>query len=210
MLRRITVVLGMALLAGCQLLQPQSTERPRDALGLDPVQSSQLAGHFAALQNIARGLPVAQTEALAAARLAYEQAPQGSTGLRYALLLATPGHAGHDAPLAQRLLHEQLARPELLSPIESTLAQVELARVDRELGLVADNERLAADALREQERARSAAANPQMANRVQNLAEENARLRRELDVALAKLEAIANIERSISEPAPAPTKERQP
>jgi hypothetical protein len=75
------------------------------------------------------------------------------------------------------------------------LALLELAQLDRELGLVVDNERLQAAANRNTDQERLAAAN----RRLQSELDENARLRRQVEEAQAKLDAIANIERSLTE-----------
>ena len=63
--------------------------------------------------------------------------------------------------------------------------------------LEAENRRLQAEAVRA-DRERMASAN----HRLQSEMEENARLRKELDEARAKLDAIANIERSLNERKP--------
>ena len=56
---------------------------------------------------------------------------------------------------------------------------------------------------RERDRQRTAAPNANVARRLQTEMDENARLRKALDEAHAKLDAIANIERSISDRPPA-------
>ncbi len=66
--------------------------------------------------------------------------------------------------------------------------------------LEAENRRLQSDATRN-DRARVANAN----KRLQTEMDENARLRKELDEARAKLDAIANIERSLNERKPGTT-----
>ena len=105
-------------------------------------------------------------------------------------MLATPGHEGRDAERARQLLRELAARPETLAPAERALSQFELSQLDRELGLVSDNERLQAVASRSVDQDRLAAAN----RRLQAELDDNARLRRQLEEAQAKLDTIANIE----------------
>jgi hypothetical protein len=68
------------------------------------------------------------------------------------------------------------------------------------LTLETENRRLQADAARA-DRERMASAN----HRLQAEVEENTRLRRELEEARAKLDAIANIERSLNERKPGST-----
>ena len=80
-------------------------------------------------------------------------------------------------------------------PVERAVALVELAQIDRELELQAENERLQTDAQRgDQERIRAAAQ-----RRLQAEMDENARLRKQLEDAQAKLDAIANIERNLTD-----------
>ena len=93
-----------------------------------------------------------------------------------------------------------MANPEVLLPGERALAFLELSQIDDHLTLEAENRRLQADAARA-DREHIANAN----NRLQAEADENARLRKELDEARAKLAAIANIERSLNERKPGTT-----
>ncbi|MBS0389305.1 MAG: hypothetical protein JSR15_12580, partial [Proteobacteria bacterium] len=96
---------------------------------------------------------------------------------------------------ARALLRELAAQPETLAPVERALSLFELAQLDRELGLVGDNERLQANASHSVDQDRYAAAN----RRLQAELDENARLRRLLEETQAKLEALANIERNLPE-----------
>jgi hypothetical protein len=198
MLPRTTMLCALALLAGCSSL-PGKREPAGSPVttASDAVQNAQLASYIGSLQTIVQGSPAEQAEVLAAARSNYEQAHQGPAALHYALLLAAPGHPGRDPQLAQRLLHEALAHPELLSTFERALAIVELARVQQELGLVAENTRLVADAQQERERQRNVTPSAALAKRLQEEMNDNARLRKELEDAKAKLDAIANIERNV-------------
>jgi hypothetical protein len=108
-------------------------------------------------------------------------------------MLATPGHPGRDPQLAQKLLRELAARPEMLLPLERAVGLIELAQLDGELGLKADNERLRGEEQRT-DRDRTVATQ----RRLQSELEENARLRKQLEDAQAKLDAIAKIERNLS------------
>jgi hypothetical protein len=191
MLRRLLCI-TLGVLAGCATEPPP---RPA-AASSEVIQSAQLMVHLTALQSLVQGSPAEQAETLAAARAAYEQARQGPAALRYALLLAAPRHPAHDAALAQRLLQEALSRPELFSPIERTLATVELARIEGELGLATENARLVAEAQADRERVRNTTTNPAQARRLKEEMDENARLRKALDEARAKLDAITKIERN--------------
>ena len=153
-----------------------------------------LAGTIQTLQRLSAGSPAGQAEIVAAARQGYERAPAGAAKLRYALALATPGHAARDAERARQLLRDLAAQPESLAPVERALTLFELAQLDRELGLKVENERLQSAASRADQERFSA-----LNRKFQAELEDNARLRRALDEAQAKLDAIANIERNISE-----------
>ena len=153
-----------------------------------------LAGTIQTLQRLSAGSPAEQAEIVAAARQSYERAPAGGAQLRYALALATPGHAARDAERARQLLRDLAAQPESLAPVERALTLFELAQLDREIGLKVENERLQSAANRaDQERLAT------LNRKYQAEFEDNARLRRALEEAQAKLDAIANIERNISE-----------
>jgi hypothetical protein len=90
-----------------------------------------------------------------------------------------------------------MANPEMLLPGERALAFLELSQIDDHLTLESENRRLQAEAVRaDHERMATAS------HRLQAEVEENARLRRELEEARAKLDAIANIERSMNERKP--------
>lgn len=151
------------------------------------------------LQKLVQSAPAAQAEILQAAQREYDLAPTPSHQLRYALVLAAPGHAATDLPRAQQLLRDLLATPETLLSSERALAFLELQKVDSQLTLAAENRRLQSNASRD-DREKLAALN----KRLQMETEENGRLRKELDEARAKLDAIANIERSLNERKPAP------
>ena len=94
-------------------------------------------------------------------------------------------------------MRELLANPEMLLSGERALAFLELQQIDDHLTLEAENRRLQGDAVRA-DRERLSTVN----RRLQLETDENARLRKELEEARAKLDAIANIERSLNERKP--------
>jgi hypothetical protein len=205
------LIAAALLLAGCATLPRAHVPAPAPARSEDAVQAEQVREYTSALQSIVQGNPAQQAELLANARAGYEQARQGPATLRYALLLATPGHPAHDARAAQRLLQEARAHPELLSVVERALAVVATAQVEMELGLAAENARLVAEAQQERDRQRNTppTTTAALAKRLQDEAAENARLRRELDEARAKLDALADIERNVPDRQP-PKDPRKP
>jgi hypothetical protein len=152
-----------------------------------------LASTIQTMQRLAQSGAAEQAEIMTSARQAYERAPLGSAQFRYGLLLAVPGPASRDPERAQLLLRELAAQPEMLQPAERALMQVELAHLDRELALSTENQRLQADQARA-DRDRQAVAN----RRLQAEIDENAKLRKKLDEAQAKLDAVEQIERSLS------------
>jgi len=132
-----------------------------------------------------------QAETFQAVRDAAQLTPTTANRLRYALALATPGHGGSDAGAAQKLLAQLLASPELLLPPEQALAEVELRQVELRIVLTEENRRLQQESARN-DRERTAAA----ARRLQTELDENKRLRKQLEEAQAKLDAVTHIERS--------------
>lgn len=156
-----------------------------------------ITSYLEGLQQLLTSPPATQAEMAAAARRDYELAPTPSHQLRYALILATPGHAATDQVQAQKLLRELMASPAALLPAERALAFLEQQKVDTQLLLAAENRRLQAAAARAQADKSTA-----MSRRLQAQMEENARLRKELEAAQAKLDAISDIERSLSERKP--------
>jgi len=196
-------MLSALLVAGCSTL-PDTGPAPAAAstASAETVQAELLAAYVRTLQTVVQGSVTEQAEILDEARRGYEQARLGPATLRYALLLAAV-HPNRDPQGALRLLREALAYPELLSPVEKALAIVETARVEQELLTVTENARLVAEAQQERERQRGAPATAELTRRLRTETDENARLRKELDEAKAKLEAIANIDRSVPARPPA-------
>ena len=198
---RASLLLCLAL-AGCGSLGGLKGEKPvvAPAPTAESIQAAQLSGLVTGLQQLVQGSPAEQAEVVAAAHAAYDQAHQGPAALRYGLVLAAPAHPARDPTQAQRVLRETLARPELLNTVERALAVVELQRVDAELRLAAENERLVAEAQRERDRQKAAPSTAAISRRLQAELDDNARLRKALDEARAKLDAIVNIELERSAP----------
>jgi hypothetical protein len=154
-------------------------------------EASLVAGYLEICMKVAQGTPAQQAEVLATTHNDYTAAPTPSRVLRYAMVLSTPGHAGSDPVVAQRLLREVLASPETLLPAERSLASLQLQQVDRQQSLQAEVRRLQQAAERN--------ANDKIAQLTRNLkaeSDEVTRLRKALADAQAKLDAIANIEGS--------------
>ena len=162
------------------------------------VQPSALSAHLDAVQHLIQGQPSDQAALLAEAQKDFEVTPSPEHQLRYALLLAAPGHGGTNPGRAEQLLQPLASLPPgTLAPSEQALAIVELQDVQRALSLTADNQRL--QDLAERNEHDRAVANTR---RLQQEADENAKLRKDLEEARAKLDAIANIERGLTHPSP--------
>ncbi len=180
------------LLAGCA----SSTPRPRDSQTLPSVdrsstEASVIGTYLDTCFKVARGTPAEQAEILANAHNDYTAAPTPSRVLRYAMVLSTPGHAGSDPVVAQRLLREVLANPETLLPAERALAFLQQQQVDRQQILQGEVRRLQLGAERNANER-----NAQLSRQLKSESEENTRLKKALADAQAKLDAIANIEGS--------------
>jgi len=188
----------LCALCACEALPKRDAPPPPRSESVvedrDTTAAVLLASTLQSMQRLVQSAPAEQAEILSAAHAVYVRAPQGSAQLRYALLLATPGHPGRDAVMAQTLLRELAAQPETLVPVERAVTLVELAQLDRELGLVSENDRLQADAART-DRERLTASQ----RRLQAEVDENAKLRKQLEDAQAKLDAIANLERNLTD-----------
>ncbi len=183
--------------SGCGL--GDTFSRPKAAAQPLPDRSGQdlspIAPLLEMMSNLPKVDPARQAEMFQSAKDGADLSPTTSNRLRYALALATPGYGGTDAVAAQRQLSELLARPETLLPVERLLALVELKEVEQRLILQAENKRMRDDASRDDSQNKLAAINRRLAAE----SDENVRLRKALDEARAKLDAITHIERSIND-----------
>jgi hypothetical protein len=184
----------LVVLSGCSIL-PGTPERapPPPTQASDP-SLGQMSSYLELMERLSKATPAEQAEIAQRAKDASDLTPTTSNRLRYALVLATPGHGKTDEEAARQMLTQLLATPETMLPAERSLAWICLKDVDQRLILQAENQRLQA-ATSLQERERTAATN----RRLQTEIEENARLRKQLAEAQAKLDEITRIERAIIE-----------
>lgn len=199
---RATVAGALACLVvgGCATIGPNRSEPPQDhppTIDRAVTEATLLAGYLESLQRLAQGAPAEQAEILSGARHDFETAPTASHELRYAMILAMPNHPGTDCTQARRLLRELFATQETLLPAERALAFLTLQNVDKMLAQTAAIQRLQASSVDHSEHERYEAS---LTRRLQSEMDDNARLRKELDDAHAKLDAIANIEKALSKP----------
>ena len=193
-------VLVALVAAGCAVGPGQRAPSPAPVVNAATTGSIVLSEYLQLLQRLVQGRPSEQAEIVASAQREYDTAPTPSRELKLALILGTPGHPATNLTKAQTLLRELMANPEMLLPGERALTFLELSQIDDHLTLDAENRRLQSEAVRADQQ-RMAAAN----HRLQAEMDENVRLRRELEEARAKLDAIANIERSLNERKPGST-----
>jgi hypothetical protein len=150
------------------------------------------------MYKLAGGDPATQAEIFAGAEAAARLTPGTMTNLRFALVLATPGHRETNAVAAQSMLRELLSQPELMTPGEMALATIHLREVEERLVLDAETRRLRSENTRTAT-TEEAAMEAAVARRIANVEAENRRLRRSLDDAESKLDALSAIERSLRE-----------
>jgi len=195
-LRTAACALAVGWITACSVGGPFARQKP--AAPAEPEHMQDLSPVTPLLEmmgNLPKVDPGRQAELFQSVKDAAELTPTTSNKLRYALALATPGYSGSDPVAAQRQLSELLARPETLLPAERALAQVELKEVEQRLILQAENTRMRDDALHDESRDKLQAVNRRLAAE----SDENVRLRKALDEARAKLEAVTHIERSIND-----------
>lgn len=148
------------------------------------------------MYELARGDPATQAEIYADAESAAKLTPGPSTKLRYALILATPGHSASNPQEAQGMFRELLSQTEMMAPAEIALASIHLDVVEQQIVFDAENRRLRSVNLRAATSEEQA-----IAQRIAKIESENRQLRRSLQEAEQKLAAITSIERSIREQA---------
>lgn len=194
-LRVAATVLAVALAAGCAqtrdffsgISNDNSPSRDPGILGAPDVNV-----YLDELHRLANGDPATQTEIFLDAQAGAQLTPGPQTSLRYALVLATPGHAEADANAAQSMLREILARPELMTQGEIALATIQLESAQEIAAAQAEVQRLRALTSRAAQTQENATT-----QRLATVEAENRRLRNELAEAEQKLEAITSIERRI-------------
>jgi hypothetical protein len=157
-------------------------------------EAGDVAPYIGEMSALASGDPATQAEIYADAAAAARLTPDTGSRLRFALALATPGHPGSDPDLAQDILRELLSEPELLTPIERSLATIHLGEVEERLTLNAEARRLRLASARI-----SNSEDEATAERIASIESENRQLRQSLAEAQEKLDAITSIERSIRE-----------
>jgi hypothetical protein len=193
----MSVVVLVAITGGCAQtkgwLTGKRTAHPTESVILGAPQADK---YVQELFELASGDPATQAEIYADAQSAATLTPGPSTRLRYALILGMPGHSGSNPQEAQSIFRELLSAPELMTPSETALATIHLKSVEQQIVLGAETRRLRSANTRAATTEEEA-----VAQRIANVESENRQLRRSLEEAEQKLEAITSIERSIREQA---------
>jgi hypothetical protein len=193
------LALAAALLAaGCStdFFTQRPPPPPKPVVDHKAASAEALADDFALLDKLVAAPVDQQMQMVGAAERDFQTTPTPSKKLRLALILGTPDQAGSDLPRAQELLEELSSDPQpSLLPGERHLVALQLKQIGDYLTLEAENRTLQADATRADQLAA-------LRHRLDGAAGENAKLKKQLDEAKAKLAAIANIEKSLNERKP--------
>ena len=192
-----TLAILVALTAGCA-----QTKEWLNGIRMPGSSKSVILGapgaeqYIQEMYQLARGDPATQAEIYADAESTAKLTPGPSTKLRYALILATPGHSASNPQEAQGIFRELLSQTEMMTPAEIALASIHLDVVEQQIVFGAENRRLRSV------NSRAATSEEQaVAQRIAKVESENRQLRRSLQEAEQKLAAITSIERSIREQA---------
>jgi hypothetical protein len=197
--RILTLLVAASLVAGCKNVDDWSglKRRPGNTAISQTDDGQIVADYLQTLDRLGRGGAAEQAEIVESTRTAYLSDPSTQKRLRYAFVLSVPGHAASDPAGARALLGEALATPETLLPSERALADLMVRDLDARLSLSHENQTLR-DGSNTEEENRIADLN----RRLQSETAEKERLRKELERAEAKLEAIATLEGGSTPPRP--------
>ena len=186
------------ILCGCSTdfftQPPRAPARP--IIDHKAASSEALAEDFAMLDKLIAAPAEQQMQMVGSAEEDFHTTPTPSKKLRLALILGIPDQAGSDLPRSQQMLEDLASDPRSsLLPGERTLVALQLKQIGDYLTLEAENRTLQVDAARADQLAA-------LKHRLDGAAGENAKLKKQLDEAKAKLAAIANIEKSLNERKP--------
>lgn len=202
----IPPLLALGACAGVE--SRSSTSAPSPPALVTPAPST-IAPYLDTLANMAPGDPARQQSELAAALASARQSPTAANRLRYAIALGAAGHKDSNPVEAKRLLADLLAGPNDLGTQELELANAYLREFDARVALYAELARQ-----REESQQKLKLNDSSATKRADALAAENARLKKQLAEANRKLEAVAEMERSLQEQeqdqAPEPEPEAPP
>lgn len=191
-------LMAALLVSGCtdSLFAQKPPPPPKPVIDHKAASSEALADDFAVLDRLIEAPAQQQMQIVGSAEEDFRTTPTQSKKLRLALILGTPDQAGSDLRRAEEMLQELSDDPQSsLLPGERTLLSLQLKQIGDYLTLEGENRTLQADAARADQLA-------PLKHRLDGAAGENAKLKKELQEAQAKLAAIANIEKSLNERKP--------
>ena len=197
--RILTLLVAASLVAGCKNVDDWSglKRRPGNTAISQTDDGQLVADYLQTLDRLGRGGAAEQAEIVESTRTAYLNDPSTQKRLRYAFVLSVPGHAASDPAGARALLGEALATPETLLPSERALADLMVRDLDARLSLSHENQTLRNGSNTAEENRIA-----DLSRRLQSETAEKERLRKELERAEAKLEAIATLEGGSTPPRP--------
>lgn len=190
----VIIMAALALTAGCEATS--NWLKGRKTVNADDIvlDAPDVSKYINELYELTSGDPATQAEIFADAEAAATLTPGTSTALRYALVVATPGHSESDSARGQSLLREVLAQKDMLNSAEIELATIYLRDVEARYVLETEARRLRGASSRAASSEEAA-----ITQRIARVEAENRQLRESLADVEAKLLAITSIERSIRE-----------
>jgi uncharacterized phage infection (PIP) family protein YhgE len=207
--RRTATVIGLLplllVLASCADFEARQAASSQPVPSASTPAPTSLAPYLEAIANMAPGDSARQQAELSSALAAAQQSRSSANTLRYALVLGCAGHKDSNPVEAKRLLADLLAGSNDLNTQERELANAYLREFDARVALYAELARQ-----REESEQKLKSNDSSAAKRADALAAENARLKKQLAEAERKLEAVAEMERSLQEQAPEAATEAPP
>ncbi|MFO1393265.1 MAG: hypothetical protein U1F09_05825 [Steroidobacteraceae bacterium] len=192
----VTLAAATLTLIACAGTQPRSADPTQGYHAAPALARSPLAPYLDTLSAMAPGDSARQQAELASTLAAMQQSPSSANTLRYALAIGTAGQRNGNPADAKRLLTDLLAGPNDLSPEARELAAAYLREFESRAALGAE---LAKQREETEQKLRSNDSTAE--KRADTLEAENARLKKQLAEAQRKLEAVAEMERSLQEQA---------
>jgi hypothetical protein len=196
-LQQIARIVCLALAAGaltaCANLQPADKGGTAGPAAEASPQPASITTYLDLLDRMAPGDSLRQSAELAGTLASAQQNPTSANRLRYAIALGAAGHSLSNPVEARRLITELLAGQNDLSPQEVSLANALLREYDARVALYADLARQ-----REESDRKLKSVDADGDRRYNALNVETQRLKKALAEAERKLEAVAEMERSLT------------
>jgi hypothetical protein len=192
--RKAFFALSALALSACASFQPADKPgSPSQATELATPKPADIASYFEVLDLMAPGDMVRQSSELATTLTQAQQDPSSSNRLKYAIALGAAGHVQSNPVEARRLINELLAGQNDLTLQEVSLANAFMREYDARVALYADLARQ-----REESERQLKSIDTESDRRYNALNAETQRLKKALAEAESKLEAVAEMERSLT------------